>query len=276
MAKTTYIGELTNIDENGNEQVCHPVTEAEAVLFNDGETFQKKLDDGELTGPSGKSAYQSAKSGGYTGTETQFNSDLSQVSSKAAASHKHGAGDITSGTLAVARGGTGVTANPSMLTNLGSTSAASVFAASPRPGVTGTLPVANGGTGATTAAAARTALGITPANIGAAASSHGNHVPTTQTANNATFLRNDNTWQKVTPANIGAATTAAVQTAQSTADTAKTNAATALSTANSAASAASAAQTTANSKAPMYTYGTDDLTAGTSALTTGTLHFVYE
>lgn len=35
--------------------------------------------------------------------------------------------------------------------------------------------------------------------------SHGNHVPTTQTANNAVFLRNDNTWQTVTPANIGAA-----------------------------------------------------------------------
>lgn len=77
---------------------------------------------------------------------------------------------------------------------------------------------------------------VTPANIGAAASvhshddlyyteteidskvstlnglidgkankSHGNHVPTTQTANNAVFLRNDNTWQTVTPANIGAA-----------------------------------------------------------------------
>lgn len=46
---------------------------------------------------------------------------------------------------------------------------------------------------------------VTPANIGAAASSHGNHVPATQTANNATFLRNDNSWQKVTPANIGAA-----------------------------------------------------------------------
>ena len=40
---------------------------------------------------------------------------------------------------------------------------------------------------------------------GKAASSHGNHVPTTQTANNAVFLRNDNTWQTVTPANIGAA-----------------------------------------------------------------------
>ena len=37
--------------------------------------------------------------------------------------------------------------------------------------------------------------------------SHGNHVPATQTADKATFLRNDNTWQKVTPANIGAATT---------------------------------------------------------------------
>lgn len=35
--------------------------------------------------------------------------------------------------------------------------------------------------------------------------SHGNHVPTTQTASNKVFLRNDNTWQTVTPANIGAA-----------------------------------------------------------------------
>jgi hypothetical protein len=34
---------------------------------------------------------------------------------------------------------------------------------------------------------------------------HGNHVPTTQTAQNNVFLRNDNTWQKVTPENIGAA-----------------------------------------------------------------------
>ena len=35
--------------------------------------------------------------------------------------------------------------------------------------------------------------------------SHGNHVPTTQTASNKVFLRNDNTWATVTPANIGAA-----------------------------------------------------------------------
>ncbi len=38
-----------------------------------------------------------------------------------------------------------------------------------------------------------------------AAASHGNHVPTIQTASNKIFLRNDNTWQTVTPANIGAA-----------------------------------------------------------------------
>ena len=100
------------------------------------------------------------------------------IEGKANASHAHDAGDITSGTfstsripslgaskitsgtLAVARGGTGVTANPSMLINLGSTSAASVFAASPRPGVTGTLPIANGGTGATTADAALANLGV--------------------------------------------------------------------------------------------------------------------
>ena len=40
---------------------------------------------------------------------------------------------------------------------------------------------------------------------GKANTSHGNHVPTTQTASNKVFLRNDNTWQTITPANIGAA-----------------------------------------------------------------------
>lgn len=36
------------------------------------------------------------------------------------------------------------------------------------------------------------------------------------------------------------------------------------------------ANTTAKGKAPAYSYGTTDLTAGTSALETGKLHFVYE
>ena len=68
--------------------------------------------------------------------------------------HNHSASNITSGTLSVARGGTGLTASPSLLVNLASTSAASVLTASPRPGITGTLPVSHGGTGATTALAA--------------------------------------------------------------------------------------------------------------------------
>lgn len=55
----------------------------------------------------------------------------------------------TTGTLGVAYGGTGITSNPSMLVNLGATAAATVFQASPRPGITGTLPVAYGGTGTT-------------------------------------------------------------------------------------------------------------------------------
>lgn len=76
-------------------------------------------------------------------------------------SHNHSASNITSGTLAVDRGGTGITSNPSMLVNLASTSADTVFETSPRPGVTGTLPIANGGTGATTAAGALTNLGLT-------------------------------------------------------------------------------------------------------------------
>ena len=80
----------------------------------------------------------------------------------AASDHNHSADNITSGTLPVSRGGTGLTAAPSMLTNLGSTSASSPLQASPRPGVTGTLPIANGGTGAATASAALSNLGGVP------------------------------------------------------------------------------------------------------------------
>ena len=88
----------------------------------------------------------------------------------AASSHNHSASNITSGTLAVARGGTGIASNPSMLVNLGSTSAASVFATSPRPGITGTLAISHGGTGATDAATARSNLGFTLGNLGVTAS----------------------------------------------------------------------------------------------------------
>lgn len=60
--------------------------------------------------------------------------------------------------LDVAHGGTGMTSDPSLLVNLGSTSPASAFQESPRPGVTGTLPVSQGGTGAGSAAAAAKTL----------------------------------------------------------------------------------------------------------------------
>lgn len=165
---------------------------------------------------------------------------------------------------------------------------------------------------------------------GKANSSHGNHVPETQTADNSKFLRNDNTWQVVTPANIGAAaanhgthvsysTTDPVMDGSASAGSASTVARSdhkhPTDTSRAAASALSALQSLvgdtavstqisnaiaskANSSdltshtgnksnphgvtcaqigaAPQYTYGTTDLTAGTSALTTGTLYFVYE
>ena len=78
-------------------------------------------------------------------------------------SHTHAASDITSGTLPVARGGTGQTSLASVTgvgsanklatartiqTNLASTSSASFDGtANVTPGVTGILPIANGGTG---------------------------------------------------------------------------------------------------------------------------------
>lgn len=109
---------------------------------------------------------------GVTATKDEINyldgvtsSIQTQLNGKAASTHKHSASDINSGTLGTARGGTGITSNPSMLVNLGSTNAASVFATSPRPGITGTLSVSHGGTGATSASAARTALGACSSNI---------------------------------------------------------------------------------------------------------------
>ena len=67
--------------------------------------------------------------------------------------------------IPIANGGTGLNTNPSLLVNLASGSAAGVFAASPRPGVTGTLPVARGGTGVTSLDALKTALGISSSSI---------------------------------------------------------------------------------------------------------------
>jgi hypothetical protein len=91
-----------------------------------------------------------------------------ELEDKADETHVHAASDITSGTLdaaripsldaskigtgtlPIARGGTGLSASPSMLVNLGATIADDVLKASPRPGITGTLGVNHGGTGVAT------------------------------------------------------------------------------------------------------------------------------
>ena len=112
-----------------------------------------------------------------------------------------------------------------------------------------------------------------------------------QTAAN-TAAANAQTAQSTATAAQTAANNAAsaAQSAQSTATAAQTAANNAMDRANAAQGTANAAQqaatnaqqTAANaqqaaeSKAPMYTYGTTDLTAGSSPLATGQLHFVYE
>ena len=65
----------------------------------------------------------------------------------------------------------------------------------------------------------------TLAELGAAAASHGNHVPTVQTADARKFLRNDNTWQSLPAATTGA--TGIVQLNDATNSTSTTQAATA-------------------------------------------------
>lgn len=72
-------------------------------------------------------------------------------------------GNLAWGTLPIAQGGTGLTSSPSMLTNLGSTTADNVLKASPRPGVTGTLGIGNGGTGLTSSPSMLINLGSTTA-----------------------------------------------------------------------------------------------------------------
>jgi|GEM_PF-5211945 len=130
--------------------------------------------------------------------QTQARTNLGVTSANigaAATGHTHVANDITSGTMLLARGGTGASlssstaaralhigANATTVTagtlpiNAGGTGRTTTAngawfttAAGATQPTIGTLPIAQGGTNATTAAAARTNLGITPAAIGASA-----------------------------------------------------------------------------------------------------------
>lgn len=98
------------------------------------------------------------------------------------------------------------------------------------------------------------------AELGAAAASHGNHVPTVQTADARKFLRNDNTWQSLPAATTGA--TGIVQLNDATNSASTTQAATA--------NAVKKAYDLANSKASS-SHGHNNLsTRGAVAMESGT------
>lgn len=115
-----------------------------------------------------------------------------------------------------------------------------------------TIPVTKGGTGATTAAEALQNLGAAPKN----------------------HASNTNTYGAGSGTNYGhVKLSGSYEDSQSGVDSgiAATPSAVAAAYAK-----AKAAEETAAGKAPAYTYGTEDLTAGESALETGKLYFVYE
>lgn len=199
-----------------------------------------------------------------------------EADGKAAANHTHQAGDIGGGVLPISKGGTGqttaaaarnalglgnttgalpianggtgnTTGNAASATklatartiqvNLGSTSAVNFDGtANISPGVTGTLPVARGGTGQTTAAGIRNTLGL------------GNTTGALPIANGGTGQT------------TAAAARDALGAAAASGDTITVLNDTAYTT----------------SKVRNISFSTADLTAGSSALTSGTIRLIYE
>ena len=188
------------------------------------------------------------------------------------------------GTLPIANGGTGLTSAPSMLVNLASTTATSPLQASPRPGVTGTLPIANGGTGQTTAAGVRNALGLgnTTGAVPIANGGTGLTSAPSMLVNLASTTATSPLQASPRPGVTGTLPIANGGTGQTTAAGVRnalglgnTTGAVPIANGGTGATTAAAART-ALGCAPAYTYSTTDLTAGSSALTTGTLYIVYE
>ena len=123
-------------------------------------------------------------------------------------------------------------------------------------GVTGTLPIANGGTGLTSAPSMLVNLASTTATSPLQASPRPGVTGTLPIANGGT----------------GQTTAAGVRNALGLGNT---TGAVPIANGGTGATTAAAART-ALGCAPAYTYSTIDLTAGSSALTTGTLYIVYE
>ncbi len=145
--------------------------------------------------------------GGVPKTRTVNNkalsSDISLTASDVGAATSAQGTKADSALQGVKVNGTLVTPDSNKTVNIDATS---ISAATPEQGAKADSAIQGiQGNGTTITPNANKIVNITPSNIGAAASSHGNHVPTIQTASNKIFLRNDNTWQTITPSNIGAA-----------------------------------------------------------------------
>lgn len=165
---------LRQVNDSGSFDIFHVETNTQMVLrmlngASSGtlETTLTKIEGDISDAKSGISALQTAVAEKIDKVASPGNGGLVEVTSDgklvateksigdlAVASHKHAAGDITSGTLAVARGGTGVTTLVSLRENLGLGDSL------------GAVPISAGGTGAANAADARINLGITLGNLG--------------------------------------------------------------------------------------------------------------
>lgn len=168
-------------------------------LINDDEIYLVERDDSDKT-------YVSYESQSLTAAQkSQARTNIGA----AASSHNHKAGDITSGTLPLDRGGTGSSEslrdapNGAIIRKLKSDSGNSLWYTATASGALyatsengvpnfGTLPIAQGGTGATSAADARSKLG-------AAASSHThNYLPLSGgTLKGNVTISSDNPWIKL-------------------------------------------------------------------------------
>ena len=123
---TTEIRKLENTDPANAEAILNPLIE---TLIENTHAVKQKADSIEVL-------------------QERMDSQQAELSGKADNKHQHDVGDISSGILSIARGGTGGSTVAEVRNNLG------------LGNTSGAVPIANGGTGQTTAAGARNALGL--------------------------------------------------------------------------------------------------------------------